>query len=79
MFAAFGIKFIVVASTKLVAVSCSCCGVVQIVAAEVNVASGTSTTSTIAGTVASPVGCKTGFCRLICKAIVNCRVKGYIS
>ena len=35
-------------------------------------------TSTIAGIVASLVSCKTGFCRSICGAIIDCGVGGCI-
>ena len=67
--------FVAFAGTKLVAVSCSYCGVIQIVAAEVNVA---SRTSIIARTVVSLVSYKIGFCKSICRAIIDCGVGGCI-
>jgi hypothetical protein len=36
-------------------------------------------TSTITRIVASLVSCKIGFCKSICKAIIDCKVRGYIS
>jgi len=60
----------------LVAVGCSSYKVVQIVVVEVNVA---GKTGIIARIVASLVGCKIGFCKSICGAIIDCGVGGCIS
>ena len=60
----------------MVAVGCSSYKVVQIVVVKVNI---TSKTSIIARIVASLVSYKIGFCKSICGAIIDYRVRGYIS